>query len=100
MSIHSVAGKAPYYDENSKGIFYGVVSAFLIPPPCGSLLRRNLQSKFQGGGKGVITPKILRFSGNPEGGKPKAFEESIFRKMRTLAVILICKACPRISGFP
>ena len=34
--------------------------------PKGSTLRRNLQSKFQGGGKGDVTPKILRFSGNPE----------------------------------
>ena len=34
------------------------------------------------------------------GGKPKAFEESIFRKMRTLAVSLACKACPRLRGVP
>ncbi len=68
--------------------------------PKGSTLRRNLQSKFQGGGKGDVTPKILRFSGNPEGGKPKAFEKSIFRKMRTLAVSLACKACPRLRGVP
>ena len=34
--------------------------------PKDSTLRRNLQSKFQGGGKGDITPQIIQSAGNPE----------------------------------